>query len=60
MNDLNPAVGLPEWQNEDMAKWNLWDPEDLRLFPQKDVGAGLTINWYWTRHPLGWWRASHA
>ena len=29
--------------NEGMAKWNLWDREDLRHFLPKDVGDGLTI-----------------
>jgi hypothetical protein len=40
-------------------KWNLWNPDDLQLFPDKEVGAGFTINWYWVRHPVAWWRATH-
>jgi hypothetical protein len=58
-----PVIGgtplTPRCQNQAVAKWNIWDPNDLQLFPEKQVGAGFTINLYWMRHPLLWWRATH-
>ena len=59
-----PVVGgtrtAPRYQNQAMPKWSIWDPNDLQLFPGKKVGTGFTINMYWMRHPLTWWRATHT